>query len=163
MNQTELHQTENSTSLSLVRTNNNDVMCWFLHCTSMNIVDESFPQVLFAKHLYSPLWFLLMSVIFNSFPGMTSLVLTIFQKAVEEGIPSAMLNSFVTCPPSLTVVFGNGSTVGKSMRHTVKWFVNTLSFYTLNTKMQMVCIPVLICLWNPLKIHWNALNNACRG
>ena len=130
MNQTELHQTENSTSLSLVRTNNNDdVMCWFLHCTSMNIVDESFPQVLFAKHLYSPLWFLLMLVIFNSFPGMSSLVLTIFQNSFGGGVPAVALHSLVTCPPSLTVMFGTCSTAGGSRRHRFKWFVNTFYLF----------------------------------
>ena len=127
MNQTKLHQTANSKSLSLVRTNNNDVMCWLLHCTSINIVDESFPQVLFAKHLYSPLWFLLMLVIFNSFPGMTSLVLTIFQNSFGGGVPAAALHSLVTCPPSLTVILGTCSAVGGSRRHTFKWFVNTFS------------------------------------
>ena len=129
MNQTKLHQTANSKSLSLVRTNNDDVMCWFLHCTSMDIVDESFPQVLFAKHLYSPLWFLLMLVIFNSFPGMISLVLTIFQNSFSGGVPAAALHSLVTCPPSLTFILGTCSAVGGSRRQTFKWFVNTFSLF----------------------------------
>ena len=30
-------------------------MSKILHCTLMNIVVDSFPQVLFAMHLYSPL------------------------------------------------------------------------------------------------------------
>ena len=129
MNQTKLHQTANSKSLSLERTTNDDVMCWFLHCTSMDIVDESFPQVLFAKHLYSPLWFLLMLVIFNSFPGMTSLVLTIFQNSFGGGVPAAALHSLVTCPPSLTVIPFTCSAVGGSRRHTFTWFVNTFSLF----------------------------------
>ena len=129
MNQTKLHQTANSKSLSLERTTNDDVMCWFLHCTSMDIVDESFPQVLFAKHLYSPLWFLLMLVIFNSFPGMISLVLTIFQNSFGGGVPAAALHSLVTCPPSLTVILGTCSAVGGSRRHTFMWFVNTFSLF----------------------------------
>ena len=129
MNQTKLHQTANSESLSLERTTNDDVMCWFLHCTSMDIVDESLPQVLFAKHLYSPLWFLLMLVIFNSFPGMTSLVLTIFQNSFGGGVPAAALHSLVTCPPSLTVILGTCSAVGGSRRHTFMWFVNTFSLF----------------------------------
>ena len=128
MNQT-THQTANSKSIGLVRTTNDDVMCWFLHCTSMDIVDESLPQVLFAKHLYSPLWFLLMLVIFNSFPGMTSLVLTIFQNSFGGGVPAATLHSLVKCSPSLTVILGTFSMVGGSRRHTFKWFVNNFSLF----------------------------------
>ena len=32
---------------------NNPEKDMFLHCTSMNIVEESLPHVLFAMHLYS--------------------------------------------------------------------------------------------------------------
>ena len=49
---------------------NNPEKDMFLHCTSMNIVEESLPQVLFAMHLYS-VWYLVMWVMFNSFPMMT--------------------------------------------------------------------------------------------
>ena len=52
----------------------------FLQCTSMNIPVDSFPQVLFAMHLYSPLWFLLMLMIVSSFPLMTWPVLTFIQE-----------------------------------------------------------------------------------
>ena len=129
----------------------------------MNIVDESLPQVLLAKHLYSPLWFLLMLVIFNSFPKMTSLVSTIFQKTIREGVPAVTLHSFVTCPPSSTVIFSTCSIAGGSRRHIFMWFVTNLSFYTLSSKMQMLCIPVLLSIYNLLKMHWNALNNVCGG
>ena len=111
------------------QTVNDDVMCWFLHCTSMNIIDESLPQVLFAKHLCFPLWFLLMLVIFNSFPLVTSLVSTIFQKTVGEGVPAVTLHSFITCPPSSIVIFSTCSTAGGSKRQTFKWFVNTFSLF----------------------------------
>ena len=127
MYQTEKHRTANATKWE--QTMNDDVMCWFLHCTLMNIVDESLPQVLFAKHLYSPLWFLLMLVIFNSFPWMTSLVLTIFQKTVGEGVPVVTLHSFITCPSSSTVIFGTCSTAGGPWRNTFKWFVNTFLIF----------------------------------
>ena len=129
MYQTENIEQQTSLSLKWEQTVNKDVMRWFLHCTSMDIVDESFPHVLFAKHLYSPLWFLLMLVIFNSFPGMISLVLTIFQNSFGGGVPAAALHSLVTCPPSLTVILGTCSAVGGSRRQTFKWFVNTFSLF----------------------------------
>ena len=54
-----------------------------LHFTLMNIVADSFPQVLFAMHLYSPLSFLLILMIVCSFPLETGPVLTFFQKKIR--------------------------------------------------------------------------------
>ena len=77
----------------------------FLQCTSMNIPVDSFPQVLFAMHLYSPLWFLLMLMIVSSFPLMTRPVLRFFQETFRGGVPAVTLHSFVTFLPSSTVRF----------------------------------------------------------
>ena len=75
----------------------------FLQCTSMNIPVDSFPQVLFAMHLYSPLWFLLMLTIFSTFPLVTWPVLTFFQEKFRGRVPAVTLHSFVTFLPSSTV------------------------------------------------------------
>ena len=77
----------------------------FLQCTSMNIPVDSFPQVLFAVHLYSPLWFLLMLLIFSSFPVVTWPVFIFFQKQFRGRVPAVTLHSFVTFLPSSTVTF----------------------------------------------------------
>ena len=77
----------------------------FLQCTSMNIPVDSFPQELFAMHLYSPLWFLLMLMIVSSFPLVTWPVLTYFQEKFRGGVPTVTLHCFVTFLPSSTVTF----------------------------------------------------------
>ena len=102
----------NKSSLNLVITNlyQKKPICMILHCTSMNIVVDSFPQVLFAMHLYSPLWFLLMLMIVSSFPLVTWPVLTFFQETLRGGVPAVTLHSFVTFLPSSTVTFCISST-----------------------------------------------------
>ena len=77
----------------------------FLQCTSMNIPVDSFPQVLFAMHLYSPLWFLLMLMIVSSFPIVTWPVLAFFQETFRGGVPAVTLHSFITLLPSSTATF----------------------------------------------------------
>ena len=103
----------NETSLNLVSTNlyQKKAMNMILHCTSMNIVVDSFPQVLFAVHLYSPLWFLLMLMIFSSFSSVTWPVLRFFQETFRGGVPAVTLHSFVTFLPSSTVTVCICSTV----------------------------------------------------
>ena len=76
-----------------------------LRCTLMNIVVDSLPQVLFAMHLYSPVWFLLMSMIFSSFSSVTWPVLRFSQNTFRGGVPAVTLHSFVTFLPSSTVTF----------------------------------------------------------
>ena len=85
----------------------------FLQCTPMNIVVETHPQVLFAMHLYS-VWYLVMSVMFNSFPSKTWPLLTSSQKTFIGRVPVVTLHSFVTCVPSMTVTFWTCSTEGGS-------------------------------------------------
>ena len=82
-----------------------EAMSMILHCTLMNIMVDSFPQVLFTMHLYSPLWFLLMLMIVSSFPSVTWPVLTFFQKTFKGGVPAATLHPFNTFLPSSTVTF----------------------------------------------------------
>ena len=88
-----------------------NAMCMILHCTLMNIVVDSFPQVLFAMHLYSPLWFLLMRMIVSSFSLVTWPVLTFFQETFRGGVPAVTLHSFVTFLPSSTITSCICSTV----------------------------------------------------
>ena len=85
----------------------------FLQCTPMNIIVETHPQVLIAMHLYS-VWYLVMSVMFNSFPSKTWPLLTYSQKIFIGGVPEVTLHSFVTCVPSMTVKFWTCSTEGGS-------------------------------------------------
>ena len=101
-------------------------MCMILHVTFMNIVVDSFPQVLFTMHLYSPPWFLLMLMIVSSFPLVTWPVLTFFQMKFRGWVPAATLHSFVTFLLSSTVTFRSCSIVGGSVRNTFKWGVNTV-------------------------------------
>ena len=49
------HDYKSSLNLGITNLYQKKVMCMILHCTLMNIVVDSFPQVLFAMHLYSPL------------------------------------------------------------------------------------------------------------
>ena len=79
-----------------------------LHSTLMNIVVDSFPQVLFAIHLYSPFWYLLMLMIFSSFTVVTWPALTFFQKKFRGRVT---LHSFVTFLPSSTFTFRSCSIV----------------------------------------------------
>ena len=88
----------------------------FLQCTPMNMVVETHPQVLFAMHLYS-VWYLVMSVMFNSFPSKTWPLLTSSQKIFIGGVPVVTLHSFVTCVPSMTVIFWTCSTEGGSTKN----------------------------------------------
>ena len=85
----------------------------FLQWTPMNIVVETNPQVLFTMHLYS-VWYLLMSVMFNSFPSKTWPLLTSSQKIFIGGVPVVTLHSFMTYVPSMTVTFWTCSTEGGS-------------------------------------------------
>ena len=91
----------------------------FLHCTSMNIVEESLPHVLFAMHLYS-VWYLVMWVMFNSFPMMTWPLLTFSQKTVKGGDPVVTLHSINTFLPSLTVTFCTRSMAAGTWRNKQK-------------------------------------------
>ena len=101
-------------------------ICMILHCALINIVVDSFPQVLFAIHLYSPLWFLLMLMIVSRFPLVILPVLTFFQKKFRGRVPAATLHSFATFLPSSTFTFRSCSIVGASVRNTFKWGVNTV-------------------------------------
>ena len=85
----------------------------FLQCTPMNIVFETHPQLLFAMHLYS-VWYLVMSVMFNSFPSKTRPLLTSPKKIFIGGVIVVTLHSFVICVPSMTVTFWTCSTEGRS-------------------------------------------------
>ena len=85
----------------------------FLQCTSMNIVVETHPQVLFAMHLYS-VWYLVMSVMFIKFPSKTWPLLTSSQKIFIGRVSVVTLQAFVTCLPSMTVKFWTCSTEGGS-------------------------------------------------
>ena len=98
---------------------NNPEKDMFLHCTSMNIVEESLPQVLFAMHLYS-VWYLVMWVMFNSFPMMTWPLLTFSQKTVKGGDPVVTLHSIDTFLPSLTVTFFTRSMAAGTWRNKQK-------------------------------------------
>ena len=90
-------------------------MSKFLHCTSMNIVVRTLPQVLFATHLYS-VWYLVILVMFNSFPVVIWPLLTFSQKTIKGGVPVVTLHSFVTSLPSFTVAFCTCSTAGGTGR-----------------------------------------------
>ena len=90
-------------------------MSKFLHCTSMNIVVRTLPQVLFATHLYS-VWYLVILVMFNSFPVVIWPLSTFSQKTVKGGVPVVTLHSFVTSLPSFTVAFCTCSTAGGTGR-----------------------------------------------
>ena len=94
-----------------IQTTKRDVFYIFLHCTSMNIVANTLPQVLFAMHLYSPRWLLVMLVIIRGFP---SKVLPVAQKTTGEGIPAVTLHSSVKLLPSSSVAFCKCSTAGSS-------------------------------------------------
>ena len=98
---------------------NNPEKDMFLHCTSMNIVEESLPQVLFAMHLYS-VWYLVMWVMFNSFPMMTWPLLAFSQKTVKGGDPVVTLHSIDTFLPSLTVTFCTRSMAAGTWRNKQK-------------------------------------------
>lgn len=80
----------------------NSVMVVFLHCTLMLTTVESIPQVLFALHLYSPAWSLVMLVMFNRFPSMISPVLMFLQITVGSGMP-VTLQFTSTSVPSLAI------------------------------------------------------------
>ena len=86
-------------------------MSKFLHCTLMNIVFQTLPQVLLAMHLY-PVWYLVMLVIINSFPSVIWPLLTFSQKTVRGRVPEVTLHSFVKSVPSMTVAFCTFSTAG---------------------------------------------------
>ena len=60
----------------------NSVMVVFLHCTSMLTIVESIRKVLFALHLYSPAWALVILLMFNRFPSMISPVFVFLQITV---------------------------------------------------------------------------------
>ena len=133
----------------------------FLQCTSMNIPVDSFPQVLFTMHLYSPLWFLLMLMIVSSFPSVRWPVLTFFKKTFREGVPEVTLHSFVTFLPSSTVTFRSCSIVGGSVRNAFKCEVNTV---LLLIKMQL-CLLLQPCMLTPStkKFQNTPLNRALQN
>ena len=88
-----------------------DVLYIFLHCTSINIVADTLPQVLFAVHLYSPRWLLVMLGKIRRFP---SKVLPFSQNLVGEGNPAVTLHSTVKLLNSSSVLFFKCSTAGSS-------------------------------------------------
>ena len=91
-----------------------DIMYSSLHCSSMNMVVEALPQVVFATHPYS-VWYLVMLVMVNTFPDSTNLsVFTFCQNWFRGGVPADKLHSPVTFLPSMTVTFGVRFTAGGS-------------------------------------------------
>ena len=94
----------------------------FLHCTSMKIVVETLPQVLFATHRYS-VWYLVMLVMFNSSPSVIWPLLALSQKTVKGGVPMVTTHSFFISVPSVTVVFCTCSTAGRSGRKNRKVYL----------------------------------------
>ena len=80
-----------------------------LHCTSMLAIEETFPQVLFAWHLYCLASALVMLVIFNQFPSWTALEGTGDQVTVGTGYPGASQYKD-TLLPSSTILFCIGFT-----------------------------------------------------
>ena len=105
----------------------------FLQWTPMNIVVETNPQVLFTMHLYS-VWYLLMSVMFKSFPSKTWPLLTSCQKIFIGGVPVVTLHSFMTYVPSMTVTFWTCSTEGGSTGNKFQDMTDEGILFSIKTK-----------------------------
>ena len=131
-------------------------MCRLLQCTPMNIVVETHPQVLFAMHLYS-VWYLVMSVMFNSFPSKTWPLLTSSQKIFIGGVPVVTLHSVVTCVPSLTVIFWTCSTEGGSTEnkfHDVTWWRYSFLNKKQNRKKKVIHLNTTLFSFQSWKYIW---------
>ena len=75
-----------------------------LHCTFILVDVELFPQVLFARHLYCPVLFLEMLMMFNHFPTVGTTSSSFVQVTVGGKIPADALQTSVTFLPSATLI-----------------------------------------------------------